>query len=289
VRSRLLTPGRARIVGLARSRGGLAAAGVLVGALIGAGAVVGPVHREHAAVRARLADAVPRLAEQEALLESYAARARELRAEIDGWRQIHARILDPFGPDPGLARRAPGQGGGVASLPQGLPVRGEPARDELAHLSSIVQEQTEELRALEQFLSRAGRLLASLPSRWPVRGSVNSDFGQRLSPWLAGAEFHSGMDIGAPIGTPVRAPAPGSVVFAGPLAEFGLTVILDHGTETRSLYGHLSRLTVAADQKVQRGDVIALTGNTGRSSGPHLHYEIQVAGQPVNPNTYLWE
>jgi len=79
------------------------------------------------------------------------------------------------------------------------------------------------------------------------------------------------------------------VIFAGRHAEYGVTLIIDHGNDTKSLYGHLSKLNVAADQKIQRGDRVAFSGNTGRSSGPHLHYEIQVRGQPVNPNTYLWE
>ena len=79
------------------------------------------------------------------------------------------------------------------------------------------------------------------------------------------------------------------MVFAGVHAEYGQTLIVDHGNETKSIYGHLSRLTVAVNQKVERGETIALTGNTGRSSGPHLHYEIQVKGQSVNPTSYLWE
>jgi len=79
------------------------------------------------------------------------------------------------------------------------------------------------------------------------------------------------------------------VVFAGVNADYGQTLIIDHGNETKSLYGHLSMLKVAVNEKVQRGEVIALTGNTGRSSGPHVHYEIQVKGQAVNPTSYLWE
>jgi murein DD-endopeptidase MepM/ murein hydrolase activator NlpD len=122
-----------------------------------------------------------------------------------------------------------------------------------------------------------------------VRGQVNSGYGNRASPWLAKSEFHSGLDIGTPVGTPVKSPAPGTVVFAGVNADYGQTLIIDHGNETKSLYGHLSRLRVAVNEKVRRGEVIALTGNTGRSSGPHLHYEVQVKGQAVNPTSYLWE
>jgi murein DD-endopeptidase MepM/ murein hydrolase activator NlpD len=152
-----------------------------------------------------------------------------------------------------------------------------------------VKEEGDNLRALERFLGRATRVLAALPSRWPVRGQVNSGYGGRTSPWSAKSEFHSGLDIGARVGTPVKSPAPGTVVFAGVNAEYGQTLIIEHGNETKSLYGHLSRLNVAVNQKVQRGDVVALTGNTGRSSGPHLHYEIHVKGQSVNPTSYLWE
>jgi murein DD-endopeptidase MepM/ murein hydrolase activator NlpD len=156
-------------------------------------------------------------------------------------------------------------------------------------LLGVVKEEGESIRTLERFLGRASRVLASLPSRWPVRGPVNSDFGQRRSPWAPNSEFHSGIDIGAAIGTPVKSPAPGTVVFAGQHPEYGVTLIIDHGNDTKSLYGHLSRLGVALDQLVQRGETVALTGNTGRSSGPHLHYEIQVKGQPVNPHSYIWE
>ena len=89
--------------------------------------------------------------------------------------------------------------------------------------------------------------------------------------------------------TLVKAPAPGTVVFAGTHQEYGQTLIIDHGNDTKSLYGHLSKLSVVVDQKIERGEPIAMTGNTGRSSGPHLHYEIQVKGQSVNPTSYLWE
>ena len=161
--------------------------------------------------------------------------------------------------------------------------------DELERLTSLVKDEGENLRSLERFLVRATRVLAALPSRWPLRGPVNSGFGGRVSPWSSRSEFHSGLDIGAPIGTAVKSPAPGTVVFAGIHPEYGQTLIIDHGHETKSLYGHLSKLQATTNQKVQRGEVIALSGNTGRSSGPHLHYEIQVKGQSVNPTSYLWE
>lgn len=225
-----------------------------------------------------------RLHTQQALLDAAQTRLREIRGEIDSWRDLHAKIWEPFGPEASpIKRNAAGIGGGAMAADQA------PVREDMDRLLGVVKEEGESIRTLERFLGRASRVLASLPSRWPVRGPVNSDFGQRRSPWAPNSEFHSGIDIGAAIGTPVKAPAPGTVVFAGQHAEYGITVIIDHGNDTKSLYGHLSRLNVTTDQAVQRGDTVAFTGNTGRSSGPHLHYEIQVKGQPVNPHSYIWE
>ena len=162
--------------------------------------------------------------------------------------------------------------------------------DELERVYTVVTEEGESLRALERFVANAGRVLTSLPSRWPVRGPVNSDFGPRLSPWSDSVgERHSGLDIGAARGASVTAPAPGTVVFTGSHAEYGIALVLDHGNDIKTLYGHLSRVDVAPGQTIERGQVVARTGNTGRSSGPHLHYEIQVAGKAVNPRLYLWD
>jgi murein DD-endopeptidase MepM/ murein hydrolase activator NlpD len=239
--------------------------------------------------RTSLNELSARVAEQQGLLDAAQSKMRQIRAEIDGWRALHAKIWEPFSPEDGPAKRATGIGGGTGPLRAAETRDGAAIGDELDRLTDIVREEGDNLRSLERFLGRATRVLAALPSRWPVRGQVNSGFGGRLSPWSAKAEFHSGLDIGAPVGTQVKAPAPGTVVFAGVHAEYGQTLIVDHGNETKSLYGHLSKLNVAVNQKVLRGEIIALTGNTGRSSGPHLHYEIQVKGQSVNPTSYLWE
>ena len=228
-----------------------------------------------------------RLHTQQTLLDAAQGRLREIRGEIDSWRGLHAKIWEPFGPEAVPAKRGTGIGGSQPGATAGDDRA--PVKEEMDRLLGIVKEEGESIRSLERFLGRASRVLASLPSRWPVRGPVNSDFGQRRSPWAPNSEFHSGIDIGAPVGMPVKAPAPGVVVFAGQQPEYGITLVLDHGNDTRSLYGHLSKVTVAMDQQVRRGDTVALTGNTGRSSGPHLHYEIQVKGQPLNPHSYIWE
>ena len=239
--------------------------------------------------RASLSELTARVVAQQGIIDASQSKVRQIRAEIDGWRDLYVKILEPFGPEDGSAKRVTGIGGGTGPGRAAETPGSAAIGDELERLTGIVTEEGDNLRALERFLGRATRVLAALPSRWPVRGQINSGYGGRTSPWSAKSEFHSGLDIGARVGTPVKSPAPGTVVFAGVNAEYGQTLIIDHGNETKSLYGHLSKLSVTVNQKVQRGDLIAMTGSTGRSSGPHLHYEIQVKGQSVNPTSYLWE
>ncbi|PYM39709.1 MAG: hypothetical protein DME12_18530 [Candidatus Rokuibacteriota bacterium] len=234
------------------------------------------------------------IAEQHATIDSFNRRVVDLRQEIVGWRELHARIWEPFGPELTPGARDKGIGGGgvkvAARIAPGDEIAGRIAVGaELERLAESVKEQGDNLRALDRLMARAGKALAALPSRWPVRGGVNSEFGNRLSPWTRVTEFHSGLDINAQPRTPVRAPAGGTVFFAGTQPEYGVTVIVDHGQEIRSLYGHLSQALVKHGERVERGQVIAYSGNTGRSSGPHLHYEILVKGHSVNPRAYLWD
>jgi len=256
------------------------AAGVsIVGALIGDWLQLRQLTRESVTFAAQIA-------EQRKTIDDFNRRVGALRKEVGAWRELHAHIQEPFGPEAGRASRDRGIGGATtASLPTG----GLSVSDELNRLTETIMQEGENLRALDRMMTRASKALAALPSRWPVRGSVNSEFGNRKSPWTSEAEFHAGIDIGANRGTPVQAPAAGTVVFAGAAPEYGTTVIVDHGQEIKSLYGHLSQLSVKAGQKVERGTLLAYTGNTGRSSGPHLHYEILVKGRAVNPRAYLWD
>jgi len=253
---------------------GLAVTLAVVGALVGDWANLRELTRE-ARTFAR------QIAEQRETIDSFNRRVAELRQEMTGWRELHARIWEPFGPELTPGARDKGIGGAVKVADQ------VSAKDELARLTETVTEQGENLRALDRLMARAGKALAALPSRWPVRGGVNSEFGNRLSPWTRVTEFHSGLDINARPRTPVRAPAGGTVTFAGTQEQYGITITLDHGQDVRSIYGHLAQVAVKQGERVQRGQVIAYTGNTGRSSGPHLHYEILVKGHSVNPRAYL--
>ena len=210
-----------------------------------------------------------------------------LRREVAGWPALHKRILEAFGPAADPAATDSGIGGAIAA--EQRPAGGGGASPELEALTAEIQEAGASLRALQGLLGRASRALAALPSAWPVRGAVNSEFGTRFSPWTGVAEFHAGMDIAAARGTAVLAPAAGTVAFAGAHPQYGLAVIIDHGQEISTIYAHLSRIRVAVGQQVSRGVEVAQTGNTGRSSGPHLHYEILVSGRPVNPRAFFWD
>ena len=230
---------------------------------------------------------VEQIAEQRATLAAVQTRIADLRREVASWRNIHTRLFEAFGPDGTPASRDRSIGGPATPVDR-MPGHLTPY-DELQRLADSIAEEGQNLRLLDTLMSRAGKMLAAVPTRWPVRGAVNSEFGARQSPWSSVPEFHAGIDIRAEPGTSVEAPAGGTVAVAGPHAEYGLTVVLDHGNDIRSVYAHLSRVRVRVGQIVQRGAELGLTGSTGRSSGPHLHYEILVKGESVNPRRYLWE
>jgi murein DD-endopeptidase MepM/ murein hydrolase activator NlpD len=125
------------------------------------------------------------------------------------------------------------------------------------------------------------------PSLWPVEGRLMSGFGGRTDPFSGEGAVHSGVDLQAPMGTPVRVAADGIVVHADWEGGYGRLIIVDHGNGVQTYYGHLSRFDVVPGQEVRRGDVIARSGASGRVTSPHLHYEVRMGGTPVNPYPYL--
>lgn len=132
------------------------------------------------------------------------------------------------------------------------------------------------------------RSVVSIPSRMPLMGSVlTSSFGMRSHPVLGGMRKHSGIDLAAPTGTPVYATADGVVSRADWFSSYGLYISIEHGASLQTRYAHLSRLAVANGDVVKKGDLIGYVGSTGRSTGPHLHYEVRVDGVAVNPIPYM--
>ena len=131
--------------------------------------------------------------------------------------------------------------------------------------------------------------LANAPSLWPVVGPVTSSFGEREDPFNGEGAFHTGIDISSHFGDPVRATADGTVETAGLASGYGREIVIDHGYGVKTLYGHLSGFAVTDGQQVTRGQIIGYVGTSGRSTGPHLHYEVRIRNTPVNPHKYLRE
>src|SRR5271157_3034530 len=127
----------------------------------------------------------------------------------------------------------------------------------------------------------------TVPSLWPVRGQITAGFGQRMDPFSGEGAFHSGVDISVPFGTKVEATADGIVLEAGPESGYGSKILIDHGYGLTTKYGHLSRIFVVVGQELKRGQAIGAVGMTGRTTGPHLHYEVLIHDTPVNPTKYL--
>lgn len=156
----------------------------------------------------------------------------------------------------------------------------------LGHDSLFVET---ELQDLYELLGDQKAFLSALPTRRPAIGYFTSGFGIRKSPIGGAVKMHEGLDIANHIGTTIRAPADGIVTFADIKSGYGRTVVLDHGYGLETWYGHAQKLLVAKGQHVRRGEVIAQMGSSGRSTGPHVHYEVRVNGYPVNPLSYILE
>ena len=159
-------------------------------------------------------------------------------------------------------------------------------------ISNLTREalNTEELLQDEyEILYDKRAFLSALPTRQPAAGYFTSGFGIRTSPYGDRVKMHEGVDIANRLGTPVRAPADGKVTFASSKPGYGLTLVVNHGYGIETWYGHLKKFVVNPGDKVRRGDKIALLGNSGRSTGPHVHYEIRVHGYPVDPLSYIFE
>ncbi len=159
----------------------------------------------------------------------------------------------------------------------------------LDELDQQAKAQAVSLQQLDEFFKNQKSFLSSTPSVWPTRGWVTSGFGLRKSPFTGRKEKHKGWDIGARLGSPIRATADGVVRMSGRESGYGKMLEISHGYGIATRYGHNSKNLVKVGDRVKRGDVVALVGSTGRSTGPHLHYEVILSGVPVNPRNYILE
>jgi murein DD-endopeptidase MepM/ murein hydrolase activator NlpD len=147
----------------------------------------------------------------------------------------------------------------------------------------------EDFELMEKYFVERQQVLRSTPAKWPCYGWITSEFGFRIDPFTGDRTFHRGLDIATSIGVPVLAPADGTVISTGFNPGLGNVITIDHGIGIVTLYGHLNDIKVKEGDRVVRGQVIGTVGNSGRSTGPHLHYEVIVNGINVNPRRYILE
>jgi murein DD-endopeptidase MepM/ murein hydrolase activator NlpD len=160
-------------------------------------------------------------------------------------------------------------------------------RKSISQLNGDALEREQSFNELLAFFREQRSLLSATPSIWPVRGWVTSEFGSRVNPFGGGAEFHGGLDIATQAGNAIIAPADGLVVEVNYRSDNGHMVRVDHGYGVSTSYLHMSRSAVKEGMRIERGKTIGYVGDTGRSTGPHLHYAVYINNVPVNPRKYL--
>ncbi len=236
------------------------------------------------------------LMQQKAQVQSFALNLLDYKRQMFLLRDLDTKLrrVVSLGPR-NKAQQALGIGGPDELGLQNLTTMGEKKQEEalkemhkeLTQLKGAASKQEASLQMLIEYFEDKRSLYASTPSTWPVRGWITSPFGVRISPFSGIPTFHEGVDIASQTGTPVMATADGVVVKAGFSTGYGNMVEISHGYGLKTIFGHNSRLNVKAGQRIRRGEVISYVGDTGSSTGPHLHYEVRINGLPVNPTKYM--
>jgi len=236
------------------------------------------------------------LMQQKAQIQGFVLNLNDCKREMFLIRDLDTKLRQAASLSPrDKAQQLLGIGGVDELWLQDLTSIGEKKQDEalnemhqeLSQLQGAASKEETSLQTLIEYFEDKRSLYASTPAVWPVRGWITSPFGNRISPVNGKIQFHDGIDIAAQIGTPVLAPADGVVIKAGFESGYGNMVEISHGYGLKTIFGHNSRLNVKPGQHVKREDIIAYSGDSGSSTGPHLHYEVRVNGLPVNPIRYL--
>ena len=228
--------------------------------------------------------------EKQQMLTLAAAKTSELMTELESRDREMAQLWKVVGKKPTAHRRTALTGArGVEASPVALKLRYHQLRDQVDGGEADIASLKVEAKKYRAELERQARLaaLSAKPSLWPVHGIVSSGFGWRVHPIYGYGRMHTGMDISAGYGTPIRAAGAGRVIQAGYYGGYGNAVIIDHGNTLSSLYGHCSSLVVSPGQFVKKGQLIGYVGSTGASTGPHCHFEVMVNGEKVDPSGYL--
>ncbi len=242
----------------------------------------------------QLGEAQKTMQEQTSLIVGMASRLQGLQESLTRVRQFDAklRVMMNVDRDPVETNGNAEGRDNAAAAPPYLPLH---RQDLLSRRMHSLSEQLREDLFLEEISQQDLLLvlrdnkdfLAATPSIWPTEGHISSGFGYRNSSFTGQTQLHAGLDISNRPGTPVIAPAKGVVTFTGTDGAYGVCILVNHGNGVSTRYAHLLKSVVKEGQAVNRGDLIGHLGNSGRSTGPHLHYEVRVGGVTVNPMRYI--
>jgi len=215
---------------------------------------------------------------------------RKLGDKINNLESISERIQNLIESDNNANRgklNAPGVGGSKVDYPTAELLGASNGQLGIEFLKGQTAQVEDRLSNLQDVVQRRASRLRATPSVWPVKGPITSAYGARSDPFNGEEEHHLGLDISALYNAQVHAPADGKVIYAQRMAAYGNLLIVDHGNGLTTRYGHLSLFVAKVGQKVKKGDVIALVGTTGRTTAPHLHYEVRLNDRPKNPKDFL--
>lgn len=244
-------------------------------------------------VQSRLADSEKTVEEQKSQLLSLASKLKTLEKDLSRVRDFDTKLRVMINLDQNI-ETASSMGGEKANSfsDNYLPIHRQELLARKMHnflhqLNTDVR--LEEMRQQQLLQSFQGNqdFLTATPSVWPTEGWVTSPFGRRISPFTGQEDMHTGIDISGKVGTPVKAPASGTVKFAGTDGSYGKTVIISHGQGLTTRYSHLNVINVQEGEQIARGALLGELGNSGRSTGPHLHYEVRLNGVSVDPMRYI--
>lgn len=270
---------------------------ILFALLVGLGAgnaYLWQYYAQHNSMQNRLVSSEKTVEEQSNQILSMANKLRTVQDDLQRVQQFDSKLRVMLNLDKEQGDTASAMGGAKTKdfSDSYLPIHRQELLARKMHV--MLNQLNTEVRLEEvqqQDLMRAFRdnkeLLAATPSIWPTEGWISSPFGMRRSPFTGRREFHKGIDISNRKGTPIYAPAKGRVSFAGVDGGYGKSVVIRHGAGIMTRYAHMYRYIVKPNQTVTRGELIGYMGNTGRSTGPHLHYEVRLNGVCVNPMRYI--
>jgi murein DD-endopeptidase MepM/ murein hydrolase activator NlpD len=204
-------------------------------------------------------------------------------SELENQTEKIAQIFESDAVFRRLSKLVPTAGGSRVNVSTADLMASRGAEDTLEAMQSRVANLENEL----SLRNKQTDVFLSVPTQWPLKGRIGSHYGSRLDPFTGDAEVHAGIDIVSDFGTAIEAPGDGKVIVAQRKSDYGNLVVLQHAYGITTRYGHLSKFNVRVGQTVRRGDIIGWVGLTGRTTAPHLHYEVRLNDRPENPRRYM--